>query len=69
MTREQWVVSILLESGWADKFEFSTDLAAFAMLAALKAAGDTVRIEHRWVRAAPVIPGTPAKTTAGALTK
>ena len=69
MTREQWVVSILLESGWADKFEFSTDVAAFAMLAALKAAGDTVRIEHRWVRAAPVIPSAPAKPTAGALTK
>lgn len=49
MTRELWVVSILLESGWADKFKFSTDLAAFAMLAALRAAGDTVRIECRWV--------------------
>ena len=54
MPKEQWEVSILLESGWADKFEFSTDLAAFARLAALKAAGDTVRIEHRWVRAHPV---------------
>ena len=69
MTREQWLVSILLESGWAGRFEFSTDLAAFAMLAALKAAGDTVRIEHRWVRAAPVIPGTPARPTAGVPTR
>ena len=69
MTKEQWVVSILLESGWAGRFEFSTDLAAFAMLAALKAAGDTVRIEHRWVRAAPVIPGAPARPTAGVPTR